>query len=284
MSRARTQKSPALVASALVHAGVLAAALIVWPMVSKPLPLGKVVPVTLVTSDPPAEQAAAVQAPVPAPAATPTPEPEAPPEPAPIRPAPPAPPAAAAAPKPALKTKPTPAKRAPSIKAAPTASTQAANKQDLDLDALMASIDTQRTKPAAKAASGQAGPLRPKTEKTASAGKGQDDHLSGSELGALQEKLNRLWNPNCQVQGAGRDAIRVHVRLTAQGYLIGQPELMDKAKIDGAGNAMLSAAATRALSAAGRAQPYTDVLMPEHYEVWRDMILKFDPKSSQCGG
>ncbi len=280
MSRARTQKSPALVASALFHAGVIAAALIVWPMLSKPLPLGKVVPVTLVTSDPPAEQAAAVQAPTPAPAATPTPQPEAPPEPAPIKPAPPAPPSAASAPKPAEKTKPTPSKQSPSIKAAPTASAQASHKQDLDLDALMASIDTQRTKPAAKEASGQAGPLRPKTEKAASEGHGQDSHMSGDERQGLADKLSRLWNPNCQVEAAAGVNIKVHFRLSAQGFLVGQPELAGGGQVSSISDPIQAAAAARALSAVGRGQPYTDVLNAEHFADWHDMVVNFNAKQA----
>lgn len=259
MSRARTQRAPSLAVSALAHAAVIAAALIVWPMLNKPLPLGKVVPVTLVTSEPPAEQAAAVQAPVPTPAAT------------------------SAAPKPAEKTKPTPSKQAPSIKPAPAASAQAANKKDLDLDALMASIDNQRQSPAAKAASGQIGPSRPRAEKTASEGHGQDSHMSGSELGALKAKLKPLWTPNCEVEAGKGIIVRVHVHLTPQGWLAGQPELVDKGKIEASGNPLLIAAATRALSALGRGQPYSDVLTSEHYPDWRDMILTFDPKE-QCGG
>ena len=280
MTRARSQKSPALVASALFHAGAIAAALIVWPMLSKPLPLGKVVPVTLVTSEPPAEQAAAVQAPQPAPAATPTPQPEAPPEPAPIKPAPPAPPAAASAPKPAQKTKPTPSKQAPSIKPAPAASAQAANKQDLDLDALMASIDTQRTKPAAKAASGQAGPLRPKTEKVASEGHGQDTHMSGDERQGLADKLSRLWNPNCQVEAAAGVNIKVHFRLSAQGFLVGQPELAGGGQVSSIADPIQAAAAARALSAVGRGQPFTDVLNVEHFADWHDMVVNFNAKQA----
>ncbi len=280
MSRARTQKSPALIVSALAHAGVIAAALIVWPMVSKPLPLGKVVPVTLVTSEPPAEQAAAVQAPAPAPASTPTPEPEAPPEPAPIKPAPPAPPTAASAPRPAEKTKPTPSKQAPSIKPAPAASAQAAHRQDLDLDALMASIDSQRSKPAAKAASGQAGPLRPKTEKVASEGHGQDDHMSGDERQGLADKLSRLWNPNCQVEAAAGVNVKVHFRLNPQGLLVGPPELAGGGQVSSISDPIQAAAAARALSAVGRGQPYTDVLTEAHFADWRDMVVNFNAKQA----
>ncbi len=280
MSRARTQRAPSLVVSALAHAGVIAAALIVWPMLNKPLPLGKVVPVTLVTSEPPAEQAAAVQAPVPAPAATPQPEPTAPPQPAPIKPAPPAPAATSAAPKPAEKTKPTPSKQAPSIKPAPAASAQAANKKDLDLDALMASIDNQRQNPAAKAASGQVGPNRPRAEKAASEGHGQDTHMSGDERQGLADKLSRLWNPNCQVEAAAGVNIKVHFRLSAQGFLVGQPELAGGGQVGSISDPVQAAAAARALSAVGRGQPYTDVLKPEHFADWHDMVVNFNAKEA----
>jgi len=280
MSRARTQKAPSLVVSALIHAAIIAATIIAWPWLSKPMSLGKVVPVTLVTSEPPAEQAAAVQAPSPAPAATPQPEPEAPPEPAPIRPAPPAPPTASAAPKPAEKTKPTPAKQTPSIKPAPAAQSRAANRQDLDLDALMASIDTQRSRPAAKAASGQAGPLRPRTEKTASEGHGEDTHMSGDERQGLADKLSRLWNPNCQVEAAAGVNVKVRFRLTAQGWLVGQPELASGGSVGSISDPVVAAAAARALSAVGRGQPYTDVLNPAHFADWHDMVVNFNAKEA----
>ena len=64
MARRSSQSfSPAFVASALIHATALAAALIAWPWLSKDMQLGKVVPVTLVTNGAPAEMAAATQAP-----------------------------------------------------------------------------------------------------------------------------------------------------------------------------------------------------------------------------
>ena len=277
MSAARTQRSPALIASALVHAGVVAAALIVWPMFNKPLTLGKVVPVTLVTTGPPAEEAAAVQALKPAPASTPEPQPDAKPEPAPIKPVPPAPPAASAAPKPAPKTKLVPAKQTPSLKSAPAASAQQASRKDLDLDALMASIDTQRSKPAGGPSSGQTGAMRPHVAPTPSEGHGLDSHMSGDERQGLADKLSRLWNPNCSVEAAAGINIKVHFRLSAQGWLVGQPEL---AAGQNSADPIFSASAARALSAVGRGQPYTDVLTAAHYADWHDMVVNFNAKQA----
>jgi outer membrane biosynthesis protein TonB len=282
MSGSRTQRSPALIASALAHAAVLAVALIVWPLFNKPLPLGKVVPVTLVTSGPPAEEAAAVKAPKPAPAATPTPAPEEKPEPAPIKPAPPTPPVASAAPKPQLKVKPVPAKQTPSLKPAPAASAQRASKQDLDLDALMASIDSQRTKAAGRPSSGQAGPMRPHTAQTASQGHGEDTHMSASELQGLSDKLAHLWNPNCSVEAAAGINIKVRFRLTGQGWVVGQPELAPGQSLN-ASDPVVGASVARALSAVGRGQPYTDVINPAHLSGTNNFVVNFNAKKA-CEG
>jgi periplasmic protein TonB len=283
MSSTRANRSPALLVSALIHAGVIVAAVVAWPFFAKPIQLGKVVPVTIVTNAPPAEMSPAVQAPKPAPAMTPAPEPQAPAAPAPISPAPPAPPPKPAAPpKPAPQPKPTPAKQAPALKPAPAPAKANAAKQDLDLDALVASLSTSTHRASARASAGDPGPNRLRTDTTAQQGKGSDDKMSGSELGALTEKLGRLWNPNCQVEGAHGIIVRVHVRLTPQGYVVGQPELADGVNVNSISDPIQAAASRRALSAAGRAQPYSDVLKPEHYAVWKDMILKFDARNL-CG-
>lgn len=277
MSRAHANRSPALIASAVLHAAVIAAAVIAWPFFSKPLLMGQVVPVTIITSAPPAEEAPAVPAAQPQPAMSPAPAPEAPAQPAPAPPTPPAPPPKPAAmPKPAPK--PTQAKPAPALKPAAASAKASPKKDDFDLDTLMASITSSR-RASRPSTSGQPGPSRPATGSPDS--KGADDHMSASELGALNDKLGRLWNPNCQVEGGRGIIVRVHVRLSPQGYVIGQPELPDRAKIFASGNPVLIAAATRALSAVERGQPYTDVLNPDHYSAWRDMILTMDPKN-QC--
>jgi len=267
MAYARTNRSPALFASALVHAGVLVCAMIAWPWFSKPMQIGKVVPVTLVTSGPPAELAPAIEAPQPQEAMAPAPLPEAPPEPAPISSAPPTPPVPDAAPKTSVaakasQAKPTPAKPEPDFLS--------------DLTKRLA-VNTQQS--STRATSGQIGQNQQRAAAAASDQKGADDKMSASELGALIDKLGKLWNPNCQVEGAGGFVIRVHVRLTPQGFLAAPPELPDKDKIMGSGNPVLIASAQRALSAVGRGQPYTDVLKPEHFTDWHEMILKFDAKN-----
>jgi hypothetical protein len=263
MAHATTNRYPALLAAALGHVAVVAALLIGWPWLSKPVELGKVVPVTLVTNGPPADLAPAEKAPQPAPALAPAPTPEAPPQPAPISSAPPTPPAPASTPKPSQQAKPTPNK--------------SNAKQGLDLDQLMASLSSSPAKASTQQTSGQPGANRQKTAPVSQQGQGQDDHLSANELQALGDKLGKLWNPNCQVLGSNTTVIKVHLQLTPQGFVV-RKELVNQAEIQASNNPVLVAAADRALSAVGRGEPYTDVLPPEHYAAWRDIIVKFNAK------
>ncbi len=143
----------------------------------------------------------------------------------------------------------------------------------------MTSIDAQRSKPAGKPSSGEAGPLRPHLDKTASEGHGADAHMSGDERQGLADKLSRLWNPNCSVEAAAGINIKVHFRLSAQGWVVGQPELAAGQSLNSS-DAIFNAAAARALSAVGRGQPYTDVLNPAHFADWRDMVVNFNAKQA----
>ena len=266
MARAQANRSPALIASALFHAGVVAATLVAWPWLSKDVQFGKVVPVTLVTNGPPAELAPAVQAPTPAPAMASAPTPEAPPQPAPISSAPPTPAAAASSPKTAAPAKPNQAKPSPT-------------KPGLNLDDLMASLSSS-PRASTPQTSGKAGPNQARADPSASNSHGTDDHMSASEIGALSDKLSKLWNPNCQVEAAAGIDIKVRITLTPQGFLAATPELVDRGNIQSSGDALLIAAAQRALSAVKRGEPYTDVLKPEHYAGWRVLNVHFNAKQA----
>ena len=274
----RTNLYPSLLASALVHGAVLVAALISWPWLSKPVQLGKVVPVTLITANPPAEMAPAVQAPEEAPAMAPAPTPEAPPTPAPISPAPPTPPAPQAPAKSSAQAKPNTVKPTPSLKPAPSAAKAKAD-QGLDLDALLASVNGGTQKSSTRETSGLQGANRPRTALKAQEGKGQDNTMSSDEIGAFVGKLQKLWNPNCQVEGAAGVNVKVHIRLTPQGWLAAPPDLPDRGDIQSSGNPMLITSAQRALSAVSRGAPYTE-LNPEHYASWREMTVNFVAKEA----
>ena len=87
MARERSEFSGAMLASTLLHAGVIAAALISWPW-ARQLPMGAAVPVNIVANAPSTNLAPAEQGPQDQLAQTEEPVPEAPAPPAAPPPAP----------------------------------------------------------------------------------------------------------------------------------------------------------------------------------------------------
>ena len=137
MARERSEFSGAMVASALLHAGIFAAALIAWPWDRK-LPIGAAVPVNIVANAPSTDLAPAEQGPEESPAQTEEPVPDAPTPPAAPEPTPqpvPTPPKPAAkptppAPAPVPTPKPAPAKPAENAPATPAPKAQKGQDRD----------------------------------------------------------------------------------------------------------------------------------------------------------
>lgn len=281
MARSRTNRLPSLAASAGLHGAVLALALISWQWGAKHLKLGQVVPVEIVNG-PPADMAPALQAPEPSPATAeqPTPSPTPPTPPAPPQPTP-APPQPAAQPKQA-QPQPTPAKPMnpgqgkpakpydPNQIARDIAESKRKSQNTFDPGRLAADI--------AKQAQGQKGANKPRTAPQAQTGQGTEDHLSASDVNGLVTKLQRLWNPNCDVEGAAGINIKMRIRFRRDGSLDGDPQLVDRS-IDPDGASLLSASAHRALSAVRRGAPY-DELPANAYGDWKDMVVNFNAKQA----
>ena len=234
MARARSEPYPALAASVLLHAAVLAAGLIAWPWLSKPIRMGDVTTVTLITSADVANLREAEQAPTPQTAATETTTPEAPAQ---ATPPPSAPQAQATPP-------PSPQARAQTTKPQP----------DLDLDKLAASLPGARHTANAKPSSAAHGPSRAETASQATHGTGVGAQASPSDLANLQNELMRLWNPNCDVLGGSDVNIVVTFVLNSRGGLVSVSSPTDHAS-----NPMISAATIRAEAAVGKAAPYTSL-------------------------
>lgn len=270
MTPERTDLKPALLGSALLHALFAVALLITWPW-SRALKAGTVVPVKIVTNAPTTDVRAAVQADETQTAQVEAPAPEAPLEPVPPTPVPapePAPPPKAApkpAPAPAPQPKPTPAPKAPApkptpapaakappAKAAPPAKT--AKPQDLDFDALLASVSKSAKSGGPRASSAPKGKARAETapEARPSAGTG----LSANALRGLQDELQRRWNPNCEVEG-GRDVqVRVTFTIGAGGQVVGDVRADGQER---SSNAVVQAAAERAIRAVYAAAPFRNL-------------------------
>lgn len=272
---------PALLVSAALHLSLLAAGMIVWPHLAKPLPSSPVT-IKLVSSAPvadvrPAEEApevveAAAPEPAPEPVPVPEPTPVAPtpvPAPTPSKPAPPPPPKPAPAPTPT----PAPPKPAPlDLNAlASKLPTPTKSKPKLDLNALASRLPRQ-------AANAARGPLRAETAPQARQAIGAAQGLTADEASLLASKLNRLWNPNCGAEGAAAITVKVHIQLNPTGTLAAQPALVGAQSND----PVWQAAAQRALNAAARGAPY-DELPRDRYAVWRDINVNFDGRQA-CRG
>lgn len=248
---------PAMAASALLHAGVLAAGLVAWRAhEDEPEKLLTSVPVTLVSAADAPVAPAAAEGPGP-PEATPLPletaaaEPPAPPVAQRPAPSPPQPASPQPAPAPA-RTGPGPQKpAAPPAKPQPQKPAPARpTEPSLDLEELSARIaktaPRRQPRPAPAAAEGAPDPR-------ASLGGPSAGHQDA--LAALAAKLQDLWNPNCQAEGGDTINVRVRFQLAPDGRLVGQPQV-----VGGGGSSPLARAAEdRAVRAVFRGAPYEEL-------------------------
>lgn len=285
MRRLLSDRYPAYAASAGLHLIVLLAGVIAWPWMT-PTKIMTVTPVTLVTRAEvtdlrAAEKAETVQeAAIEAPVETAQPEVVTPPPPAKTQPTPqPAPKPLTAKPTPALnldqlaasvsKAKPQKPTPAPAAKPAPS----------LDLDALAASVGKSTS--SAKPSSAPKGATRAQTDLVARQAVGAGRGATVDQLAAISAKLGRLWNPNCGVEGSANVVVKIRLTLDPNGRLL-RAVLVDEQRINGSGDSVLRAAATRALTAVARAAPY-DELPSEDFASWRSFVVAFDARQ-QCRG
>jgi hypothetical protein len=84
-----------------------------------------------------------------------------------------------------------------------------------------------------------------------------------------------LWNPNCEVEGAGGVQVRVEMKLSPTGFLIGQPALVSQAG-SGVDASVVQASAQRALSAVKQGEPSTEIPRDGPH----DIILRFNAKQA----
>ena len=260
MAAADRSVGPASLAAALVlHIALFAAFMLaVKPNV---IPTGAAVPITIV-SDAPSEPAKAEIAPAPQAAQTEEPTPRAPPPepapppraaPAPSRPTPPKPvpprpaPTARPTPKPVPRPVAKPVETPPPVKPARMAKAPASTS--LDLDALQLSLARSTHAAPPKASFAERGPARAQAAPRTAAAAG----ISREEQAGLSQLLNRLWNPNCSVEGG--DAVLVSVSFTVgyDGRLTGRVNAGGR---ESSPDPVVATAARRAIDAVHAAEPY----------------------------
>lgn len=218
--------SPAILASALLHAGAAGLLFVAWPKdeVLKPAPSS--VPVSIISSveiaaaaaDNPSDELVTedgASAPVETPPAPPVPTPPAPtpPPPAPAprptptpRPTPPRPTPPTSTPPPRTPARPTPTPPRPT----PPSPAPKRNTPSLDLDAL---AGPPRARP---------NPGRPSTGQQ---GAGQASQAAGAAAASFNRVYER-WNPPCQTPGVNEMRIQMDVTLSPAGRITSGPTLV----------------------------------------------------------
>jgi colicin import membrane protein len=101
---------------------------------------------------------------------------------------------------------------------------------------------------------------------------GSAGQLSQTEVMALRARLQQLWSPPAGARNPQELTLDVEIRLNPDGTLAGPPMVLT-----GGTSSLYMAARDSAMRAVYRGQPYT-MLRPEHYELWKDVVVTFDPR------
>lgn len=151
---------------------------------------------------------------------------------------------------------------------------EAEAKAKLDLDRLSALIDKSEPK---SAPAGGHQPDVPTKAKGPVAGDrdGRDQTMSATEAsflaGLMRQAVSRCWNINAGLEGIDRIVVKIQVKLTRDGRLIGPPRVVNSAP-----SPLFRDAADSAVRALVQCEPYS--LPPDKYEGgWEFMELTFDP-------
>jgi hypothetical protein len=89
-------------------------------------------------------------------------------------------------------------------------------------------------------------------------------------------RLNRIWNKSCGVEGFRDLVITVRFRLTIDGQLIGQPDVVSPPQ---PGNSVWVAAVDRAVRAVNQAAPFTE-LPRQTYGQWKTFNAIFNGREA----
>jgi outer membrane biosynthesis protein TonB len=101
--------------------------------------------------------------------------------------------------------------------------------------------------------------------------------LSQSEIDALRARLMQLWNPPTAFSNPDEITVTVRIKLGRDRKLASPPMVLTS----GRGN-LFEVARDRAVRALFDGQPF-DMLKPEHYDLWREMGITFDPREMMPG-
>jgi outer membrane biosynthesis protein TonB len=99
---------------------------------------------------------------------------------------------------------------------------------------------------------------------------GKDQTLSATTIAAFVQKIRECWiiPPGAR---EGNITVKVHILLNEDGSVNGQPEVMN-----GPGDYLFSTTAQSTITAILGCQNY-DFLPKDQYDVWKDLVLNFNP-------
>jgi outer membrane biosynthesis protein TonB len=101
---------------------------------------------------------------------------------------------------------------------------------------------------------------------------GSASTLSQSEIDALRARLAQLWNPPAGASNPQDLVVRIRVRLGRDGKLAGPPLVLTSGQ-----GSVFEAARDGAVRALFQAQPF-EMLRADHYDLWKEMEITFDPR------
>jgi outer membrane biosynthesis protein TonB len=122
----------------------------------------------------------------------------------------------------------------------------------VDFNRLQQIIDNARRQTGPADSSAAHGPPRAETAPQPRPDAGHA--LSQSDLLGLQQLLERLWNPNCDVAGGSSVKLQVKFTVDLSGGLLGRPSAGGQER---SGDPVVAAAARRAIDAVQQAAPYS---------------------------
>jgi hypothetical protein len=93
-----------------------------------------------------------------------------------------------------------------------------------------------------------------------------------SEIGALRARISSCWSPPPGIDATSRLYVVLRVLFKPDGTMSQAPTL-----VGASASALGPALAESAKRALVLCQPFT-MLKPEHYDQWKDIELKFDPR------
>jgi colicin import membrane protein len=101
--------------------------------------------------------------------------------------------------------------------------------------------------------------------------------LSQSEIDAFRARLMQLWNVPAGVQNPDELKVTVVIQIGRDRKLSGPPRVVTSGT-----SPMFQAARDNAMRAVFMGQPF-DMLRPEHYDLWKEIEITFDPRYMSGG-